>query len=110
MALVFWRSSSQASIDTVRDVHQAFAHAGSGGPVVLAINDGESPEEARRAAAEGGLGALIVDDPARDIALAYGINVWPTSIFLDGAGLVTGVRYGRFSGETGGRPSGQAAD
>jgi len=108
--LLFWNSSSQASIETLRDLHLAFVNAGSQGPVVLAINDGDSAELAHKAAAENGISALVVADPSRDISLAYGVNVWPTAIFLDDTGLVVDTRYGRFSKELGRAPAGQAAD
>ena len=98
VVLVFWISSSTASLETLRDLQSAFANSGSQGPVVLAINDGEPPEVVMQAAKQGGISAILVPDPARDIARAYGISMWPTSIFLDTAGLVVDIRYG-FSAE-----------
>lgn len=103
--LVFWKSSSQASLETLRDLQKAFAGAGSQGPVVLAINDGEAPELAKKVAAKNGLSAIVVPDPERPISIAYGVNIWPTTIFLDASGLVKSIRYGRFSGELAKHPS-----
>jgi len=99
VVLVFWKSTSQPSLETLRDLQKAFASAGSRGPVVLAINDGESPELAKKVAAEHGLSAIVVPDPERPISLTYGVNIWPTTIFLDRFGLVKDIRYGRFSSE-----------
>ena len=63
-------------------------------PVVLAINDGESPELARAIAAESGFTATLVTDPKRQISSAYGVTMWPTIISIDAAGFITGIRFG----------------
>lgn len=110
VVLVFWNSSSQASIDTILDVQGAFANAGGQGPVVLAINDGDPAETVTRTAAQKGIKSIVVADPAGEIARAYGVNVWPTTIFIDSGGLVSAVRYGRFSAELVAPPGAQAAD
>jgi hypothetical protein len=109
VTLVFWSSLSQPSIDAVRDQQQASSKAGVHGPIVLAINDGESPEVAKRVAAENGLTATIVTDPQREISSAYGVSLWPTIVFLDASGLVTGIRYGRVPGQQGKPPSASGA-
>jgi peroxiredoxin len=75
-ALVFWRSSSQPSIEAVRDLQQASAKAGAKGPAVLAVNDGEPTELAQRVALGNGLSATLVTDPKREISLAYGVSLW----------------------------------
>jgi hypothetical protein len=54
---------------------------------------------ATEAAAENGISAVVVPDPECQISLAYGVNIWPTTIFLDAFGLARSIRYGRFAGE-----------
>ncbi len=105
--VVFWKSSSQASIETVLDLQKAFAGTPGQNTALLAICDGEPLEVAKQAAAQHGITAVLVPDPDRDIAQACGISVWPTTIFLDSLGLVSNVRYGRFSLEL--KPQGDAA-
>jgi len=110
VVLVFWKSSSKPSIETVRDLQKPTGKAGGQGPVVLAINDGEVLELAKKVAAENGLSATIVADPQRSISLAYGVTLWPTIVFIDAFGLVRKIRYGRFAGENVESPSpGKAA-
>jgi peroxiredoxin len=98
--VVFWKSSSQASIDTVVDLQNALSNTAPQTTVLLAICDGEPLEAARQAAGQHGITALLVPDPDRDIAQACGITVWPTTVFVDSSGLVSNVRYGRFSLDT----------
>jgi peroxiredoxin len=110
--VVFWKSSSQASVETVLDLQKAFANTtshntASQNTALLAICDGDPLEVARQAAAEHGITAVLVPDPDREIAQACGISLWPTTIFLDSSGLVSNVSYGRFSLELG--PHGDAA-
>jgi len=94
--LVFWKSTSQASIEAICDLVEICANSGRRAPVVLAINDGEPLETVKRASE--GIKALIVPDPDRAISTAFGINLWPTSIYLDATGLITDICYGRFCG------------
>ena len=110
VVLVFWNRSSHASTDAILDIERAFASAGGEGPVVLAINDGDTPEIATRTAAQKKIKSIVVLDPASEIAHAYGVNVWPTTIFIDSSGLVSAVRYGRFAAELSAPPGAQAAD
>jgi len=98
VVLVFWKSSSKPSLEMLRQL-QTMGEAGGRGPVVLAINDGEAPELVKKVAADLGLSAIVVPDPEREIALAYGVNIWPTTAFVDALGLVRDIRYGLFSVE-----------
>lgn len=96
IALVFWKSSSAPSVEAVRDAQRDAQRDGEGQHgLVLAINDGESPESALKAATEAGLSATIVTDPERRISLAYGVTIWPTLIGIDSTGVVRTVNYGR---------------
>jgi peroxiredoxin len=103
--LIFWCSSSRPSIDAVRDVQDTVGKAGRQGPVVLAIN-GEDDDLARKVAAENGLTATLVTDPARMIWVAYGVSICPTMVFLDKTGVATGIRYGRIVSDSGPSQSG----
>jgi peroxiredoxin len=97
VVLAFWRSTSKPSYEAIRDLQEALAKAPAPGqgPIVLAINDGESVEVAKKAAATHKLTATLVTDPQRQISSAYGIGMWPTIVSIDASGAVSGIRQGR---------------
>jgi peroxiredoxin len=105
VVLGFWRSSSRPSIESVLDLQKTANRGGVQQYIVLAINDGESPELARAVAAENGLSATLVTDPKQEISLAYGVSIWPSTVFLDASGVITGIRYGYLAGNV--EPSSQ---
>ena len=91
--VVFWKSGSQPSIETVRDLQSRAG--GEPQQVTIAINSGDSEDLARKTAAENGFTSLLVMDAQGAITKAYGVSVWPTVFDVDGLGIVRGVRYGR---------------
>jgi peroxiredoxin len=93
VVLCFGKSASATCHEAVRDAGKASQKAGR--PVVLAINDGEAPVSAKQAAAAHPLEATVVADPQRRISSAYGVEIWPTTVFIDAAGLVRSIQYGR---------------
>jgi peroxiredoxin len=95
--LAFWRSTLKPSYEAVRDLQESLGKAAANGkgPIVLAINDGESVEIAKKSAATHKITATLVTDPQRQISSAYGVNVWPTVVSIDASGAVSGIRYGR---------------
>lgn len=101
VTIVFWNSSSKPSIEAVRDLEHTGAYEGKQRPVILAVNDGESSEDAKRAGAGNKLSATVVPDPDRQIARAYGVDIWPTIVSIDASGLVSGIRYGRPANDPG---------
>ncbi len=99
VVLVFWKSSSKPSLETLRELSNTTGEARGRGPILLAINDGEPLDVAKNAVAKYGLSVIAVPDPEREISLAYGVNLWPTTIFVDALGVVRDMQYGLFSVE-----------
>ncbi len=97
VVLFFWRSFLRPCLETLRQLERTINRTSRRGPIILAINDGEDPELAKKVAAEYGPSTVVVPDPERQISLAYGVNLWPTTVFVDALGLVTDIRYGSFS-------------
>jgi hypothetical protein len=95
VALVFWKASSRISVNAVRRMHAKKENM----PVVLAINDGDSPDLARRVAAENGFSDVLVTDVNREISSGYGVDIWPTMVSLDASGAITAITYGDHDGE-----------
>lgn len=91
--LVFWHSALEPSVEMLREL-RAFCESADGKEsVLIAIHDGEATESVRRSTAP----AIVVVDADRAIALAYGVTGWPTTVFIDEAGIVRDVRLGRFA-------------
>jgi hypothetical protein len=94
---LFFGDASAPSLATLRNLDRA-SHQDSEAARIVAVIDGEDLEFAR-GLAEGEEGALIVvPDPARLISQAYGVRLWPTTVFLDAEGLVRDIQYGLISG------------
>jgi hypothetical protein len=75
VVMLFFKSTSKPSLDTLRNLQRAFAPFEGDAPVFIAINDGESPEFAKgMAAGDDCSGMTVVPDPNRAISRAYGIH------------------------------------
>ena len=105
VALYFWNSVSQPSIDAIKDAEAAAGASKGPASLILAINDGEPEGVARKVAAANGLTSIIVPDPKREISAAYGVTMWPTIVNVDATGAVSGARFGRGPVRTSGPPS-----
>ncbi|HEX9988342.1 MAG TPA: TlpA family protein disulfide reductase [Chloroflexia bacterium] len=92
--LAFWTSWSAPSLDELLYLQQAHKKLSDDGTVILAINDGEVPEIARAVFKEHDFDFPLITDIDRRISKAYGITCWPTSVFLDEAGQVSGSHFG----------------
>jgi peroxiredoxin len=93
--LVFWKSASKASIDAVRDILHGPATRGANPSVVLAVNDGDPADLAKKIAAGQGLTANLVLDPNGRISGAYGVRAWPTTVYVNTLGVITRIQSGR---------------
>ena len=82
--IVFFRSSSQPSMEAVRNA----AASGDSKAIVLAVtpDSGSGRENLER--------AIVVRDSAGRIAAAYGVTMWPTIVGIDESGIVRSVDYG----------------
>jgi hypothetical protein len=86
VVIVFFRESSSASIEAVKDA------AASVEPrtILLAVTpDGGGRDDISP--------AILVHDAAGRIATAYGVSMWPTTVRIDQSGIVRGVEYGRLT-------------
>lgn len=102
--------NTKVSLQAVLDLQKTTGKAGAQGPILLAINDGGTLEQTKKTAAENGLTAIVVPDPLRNISAAYGVNSWPTTLYLEPSGRVRSIRYGCFSAEANASPTwGKAA-
>jgi hypothetical protein len=64
------------------------------GPVVVVVCDGSDQREAETLKNELGLDFVMVADPTGKFTDRFGIGVWPTTIKLDRAGIVSGIVIG----------------
>ena len=95
VVVVFCSAHSAVSNQTVRELEQNFARLAQP-PALLAITQQDSRNEAVREAARS-KHVTVVPDTEGEIAQAYGITIWPTTVFVDANGLVNSVSYGRLN-------------
>ena len=91
--LLFLRPSSTPIVEALRKVRANARATTSESLVVLAILDGKEGQRAK-SAPDLGDSVTMVPDPDRKIANAYGVTVWPTTLFVDARGVVTNSSHG----------------
>lgn len=99
VVLVFLKGPSQPGLDTLRNLREAFAQPGAQAPALLAIQSGGNREFTKQLYAGSGLPVTVVADLKGEISAAYGVSVWPTTVFLDAHGVIRDIRCGLISGK-----------
>ncbi len=92
--LSFWKGFSAPCLAQLRQLQALHDRADEDAPVILAVGDGEDPEQVTRFAREHELTLRLVPDPDRSISGRYGVNCWPTTVTIGAAGLVQRVEFG----------------
>lgn len=103
-SLVFWTTWSSPCLAQLRSL-SAREQTGERRQVVIAVNDGEDPEHASEWYHRHGFSFPLVVDPPRDLARAYGITCWPTTITIDEQGLIAATTFGATRRDHADRPS-----
>jgi peroxiredoxin len=91
--LLFLRPSSTPIVDALREIKANAQGIKGESPLVLAIVDGKNGRGAK-SLPDLGSSVTVVPDPDRKIANAYGVTVWPTTLFVDARGIVTNSSHG----------------
>jgi peroxiredoxin len=102
--LHFCASWSKASLQSAQDLQKSVSKGAGQGPILLIILDGDTQASAKKVCGDYGLTATVVPDAQGTVSRAYGVSVWPTTVFLDAAGAVRSIRYGRFTADVGTTP------
>ena len=92
--LVFWKSWSTPCVRELRRLEGLRETSEGEAPVVLAVNSGEDRECLPGVVEKLGLELTVVPDPNGRIARSYGVPCWPTTVFIDEDGNVSGAHYG----------------
>jgi peroxiredoxin len=92
VVLAFWKSWSLPCIRELNHLQQL--HEQRTGAMILAVNGGEDGETLARVRERERLGFPLIHDPHQRIAESYGVQCWPTTVFISEAGIVERVRFG----------------
>jgi len=78
-------------------VRHALRQSGGRDAVLLAIHANHGAETTSPLGDEA---VIVTPDPDGAIATAYGIDVWPTTIFIDESGFIVDIRSGHLTDES----------
>ncbi len=89
-----WKSWSTPCVRELRRLEELRQTSEGEAPVILAVHSGEDRESLPGVVEELGLEPTVVPDPDGRIARSYGVPCWPTTVFIDEDGNVSGAHYG----------------
>jgi peroxiredoxin len=95
--LLFWKMSSRPSVESLAAVRDALRKSGGHDAVLLAIHANDGAEAMNPLGDEA---VIVTPDPDGAIAAAYGIDIWPTAIFVDESGVIVDIRSGHLADES----------
>ena len=99
IALLFYANTSNLSLASLTNLQNAASLQEDGAPLIVAIEDGESGQIARKLDPPQRDRVVFVADPYAQIARAYGICFWPTIVNLDSDGIIRDIHLGAISEE-----------
>jgi hypothetical protein len=103
--ITFVQRGSAASEHRMRELAARFAEPDGDIPVVVAVIDGADEHQVEALKNQLGFDFAAIADTSGAIADRFGVRIWPTTVEVDGRGVVSGVDAGSSRGpsETGKR-------
>ena len=96
--LSFWSSSSEPSVDQLRELSRALEAGAEPRPYVVGIGDGETPERVAEVAKRERLSFPLVADAERVVGRRYGVSCWPAVVQVGPEGRVEATDLGLVRG------------
>ena len=90
-----WCPPCRAEMPDMEALHQALGDRIE----IIGINQGEPPADVRGFVEEHGYTWTFLADQATEIGAVYGVRGYPTSLFINADGVITGRRVGTLSRE-----------
>jgi peroxiredoxin len=94
IALTFWTSRSEPSLDHLEFLREMQMTRGRGAPVTIAVGDGESPERVARILKEKEFPFLLLPDPDRRVSRMFGVWCWPCTVWIRPDQRVEAIDFG----------------
>jgi peroxiredoxin len=92
--VTFFKSWSEPCRNELARLQTRFVDLSDAGWLVLAVADGQGVDATRELVEDLGLEYRVLADPERQIARKYGVHAWPTTVAIDGAGVIQRVQIG----------------
>jgi tetratricopeptide (TPR) repeat protein len=90
LVFIFWRTGQKRSIMALEDAMVVYdKYAKKGVEVIGAIEDSDDLEAAKKIYEEKGIKFPLVIDSQRNAYGAFGVRVYPTTVIIDGEGILT---------------------
>lgn len=94
LALTFWTSRSEPSLDHLEFLRDMQTTRGRSAPVTIAVGDGESPDRVAEVAKERRLPFLVLPDPDRRVSRMFGVWCWPCTVWIRPDQRVEAIDFG----------------
>lgn len=94
VALTFWTSRSEPSLNHLDFLRDLTLSRGSKAPLTVAVGDGESHERAAEVAKEHELPYTVLADPDRLVSRSFGVWCWPATVWIRSDLKVEAVDFG----------------
>jgi peroxiredoxin len=91
IAINFWQSWSTPCLRELRRLQELHKSTGT---IVLAVNGGERRERLTQIQREHDLKLRLIPDPDYVITSRYGVQCWPTTIYVNAAGTIERIQFG----------------
>jgi len=93
-----WCGPCREEMPYIQEIYDDEKWSGTG-LMILAVNIGESPEQARGFLNDNGFSFPVLLDVKEEVARQYNIRGIPTTFFIDGDGIIKDSKVGSFSGK-----------
>lgn len=111
LALTFYTTRSEPSLDHLEFLRDLAASRGSRAPLVIAVGDGETHDRAAELAKERQLPFAVLADPDRLISRRFGVWCWPATVWIRADQVIEAIDFGSAApASTGRAPTGPRQD
>jgi hypothetical protein len=93
--ITFARRSASSSAAHLRDLHARYGDTTREGTHVVVVLGGADQRDVEALKNELGVDFTVLPDPQGTMSRRFGIRFWPTTLTVDGSGVVTDIEYGR---------------
>jgi hypothetical protein len=82
MALTFWSSRSEPSLEQLELLRGVAEGMGDRAPIIIAVGDGEGDEHVAELVRDREFPFLVLPDPDRGLSRHFGVWCWPSTIWI----------------------------